>query len=232
MQTLSVWPPAYKVKRHRRAKHVKLRASNQGLEITIPYRFNVKYLRNILEENKSWITKQLSQLPIVSEETLPATLSLQALEQTWQVHYREMNTTRLSLRQSAEQVLILEGNVSNAELCKTKLRTWLKYCSKNYLEAHLNFLSEKTQLPFAKVSIRDQRTLWGSCTIHAAISLNYKLIFLPERLVTHILLHELCHTKFLNHSSKFWRLVSFYDSNWQQHKQELKHAEHYVPAWV
>lgn len=226
------WPPTYKLRKHRLAKHVKLRATHQGLEITVPFRFNLKYIPSILEENKSWITKKLSQLPFISKDILPVTIHLHALDQLWHIHYRPLNTENLSIKKSLAQGIILEGNVSNKELCKNKLRAWLKHQAKSYLISRLHSLSEKTRLPFSKVSIRNQRTLWGSCTVHAAISLNYKLIFLPERLVTYTIIHELCHTEFLNHSSKFWRLVSSHDPHWQQHKKELKRGDIYIPAWI
>tara|TARA_B100000941_G_scaffold36922_1_gene21935 strand:- start:144 stop:677 length:534 start_codon:yes stop_codon:yes gene_type:complete len=71
-------------------------------------------------------------------------------------------------------------------------------------------ISEKTGLPFNKVSIRNQKTRWGSCSFANNISLNIKLINLPEKLIDYVIYHELVHTVEKNHSSNFWNLLNHY----------------------
>ena len=59
-----------------------------------------------------------------------------------------------------------------------------------------------------RVSIKNQKAIWGSCSGKGNINLNYKILFLPERMAEYIVVHELCHVKELNHSAKFWDLVA------------------------
>jgi len=96
----------------------------------------------------------------------------------------------------------------------------------------LNIISEKTQLPYKKATIRDQQTRWGSCTKDKNISLNYKILFLPEHLARHIFIHELCHTIHLNHSDKFWKLVEKFDSHWQEHRRAIRKVNELIPGWL
>ncbi len=58
---------------------------------------------------------------------------------------------------------------------------------------------------FSKVCIRNQKTRWGSCSVKNNISLNMKLVRLPEKLSDYVILHELLHTRIKNHNQKFWR---------------------------
>ena len=51
-------------------------------------------------------------------------------------------------------------------------------------------------------------------------------------MVKYVLLHELCHTKYLNHSKNFWKLLAKYDDYYLEHDKELKNAEHYLPQWL
>ncbi|QQS61704.1 MAG: M48 family metallopeptidase [Candidatus Moraniibacteriota bacterium] len=61
---------------------------------------------------------------------------------------------------------------------------------------------------YEKISIRNQRSRWGSCSSSGTLSFHYKILFLPLNLAHYIIVHELCHIKEMNHSEKFWELVS------------------------
>jgi len=106
---------------------------------------------------------------------------------------------------------------------------WLKDYAYSHLHAQLNHLSEQCRLPFNQLKIRVQRSRCGSCTSEKNISLNMQLLFLPAHLVTHILIHELCHTLYLDHSDKFWNLVASFDPKFKQHRCELRKAHRYLP---
>jgi len=72
----------------------------------------------------------------------------------------------------------------------------------------LNLLADKYNLPFNKVTIRNQKTRWGSCSTKNNINLNINLAHLPSELIDYVLLHELTHTKVQNHSRHFWARLS------------------------
>ena len=72
------------------------------------------------------------------------------------------------------------------------------------LGKRLSELAQKYNFQYNRVSIRNQRTRWGSCSSKDNISLNMKLLHLPENLIDYILLHELVHTRVKNHSKDFW----------------------------
>ena len=72
------------------------------------------------------------------------------------------------------------------------------------LGRRLSELAEQHNFRYNRVSIRNQRTRWGSCSSKDNISLNMKLLHLPDHLIDYILLHELVHTRVKNHSQDFW----------------------------
>ena len=186
------WPPLYTIKRHRRARHVKLRASGpRGLEITVPYRFNVREIPSILEENKLWIEKQLAVLALHLHPPamLPDLIDLKAINESWRISYINVDKKIQLVQRHQLGELALVGNINDTSACKTKMKIWLKNRAKIYLPRLLGEMSELMQTSYTKVTIRNQKTLWGSCTVDKSINLNYKLIFLPCRLVRHILIH-------------------------------------------
>ena len=76
----------------------------------------------------------------------------------------------------------------------------------------LEHFSDKYNLPYNRAAFRCQRTKWGSCSSHDNISLNINIAFLPVHLQDYILLHELCHTRHMNHSKSFWAELDKYVS--------------------
>ena len=98
------------------------------------------------------------------------------------------------------------------------------YCrsdAKKILVRRLNEISNDTGLSYNKVSIRNQKTRWGSCSSLNNISLNIKLIALPPRLMDYVIFHELVHTVERNHSKKFWNLLNKYLPKSNQLNKEL-----------
>jgi predicted metal-dependent hydrolase len=71
----------------------------------------------------------------------------------------------------------------------------------------LHELAAQLGLTVGRVSIRNQRSRWGSCSRNGAISLNYRLVLMPSHVADYVLIHELMHLQQQNHGPRFWRLV-------------------------
>ena len=226
------WPPTYTVKRHSRAKHVKFSYTrSHGLQVTVPRRFSVKHIPGIIEENKDWIVKQKILHDHPESKIRPTEINIVAFNETWTVHYFQ-NDKRPRIKSFSENGIILSGDIQDFNVCIEKVNDWIKKRAKLLLIPYFTALANELGLPFLDVSVRAQSTLWGSCSQDKSIRLNYKLIFLPEPLMRHIMIHELCHTRHMNHSTRFWKLVASFDEQWITHKQSMKMANQYMPPWM
>jgi predicted metal-dependent hydrolase len=230
--------PPYTVRESTRARHVNLKISMEGdLEVVIPRGFKRKHIPDILHKKQAWIKRATKRIQeqrkfLAAEPVLPELIPLLAISETWIVEYRPTVSTRITVTEKPDQQLTLSGAVDNVGLCHRALRKWTARKARQHLEPWLGQISTAEKLPFDKVIFRGQKTRWGSCSARKTISLNYKLLFLPPALVRYVLIHELCHTKHLNHSTKFWALVAKKEPDYKQAKAELKAAWRYLPGWL
>ncbi len=95
--------------------------------------------------------------------------------------------------------------------------------AREILTERLHALNEEYfQKTVNRISIRNMRTRWGSCSNQGNISLSYIVAFLPEPLRDYVVIHELAHLVHMNHSAAFWKLVARADSQYAVHKKEIQ----------
>jgi predicted metal-dependent hydrolase len=97
-----------------------------------------------------------------------------------------------------------------------------KQVAKEFLEGRIKELSDKFGYIYNKVTIRNQKTRWGSCSGKNNINLNMQLMNIPNHLIDYVILHELVHTKIKNHSPIFWGSLNRYVGNAKVVDKELK----------
>lgn len=86
----------------------------------------------------------------------------------------------------------------------------------------LNYFNQFYNFEYKRISIRDQKSRWGSCSSQKNLNYNYRLCLLPQELAEYIVVHELCHIQEMNHSSRFWQLVAQTIPDYKLRQKKLK----------
>jgi predicted metal-dependent hydrolase len=114
----------------------------------------------------------------------------------------------------------------------TSMQRWLKSAAGDRLVPRLMQLAADLNYSIARVAIRCQRTRWGSCSTRGTLSLNCSLVFLRPEVVRYLFVHEMAHTKHMNHSAAFWHLVEQLEPDYRCLDRELLDGWRTVPLWV
>jgi len=227
----------YNVRESQRARNVTLKVSRRdGLEVVVPSGFDRHLLPDILASRKSWIDAQLERfksLPGRFEQNWPPKkLTLEAMGVTFNIEYQYVAGDRLTLTHDENMVQVSLPKGTDDESLVNLFVAWLKDTARHQCAALATELSDESGLTYKKLVVRGQKTRWGSYSSKGTLSLNYKLLFLPEHLLRHVILHELSHSVHMNHSEAFWGLLYSLDENTSQNDKQLADAWKFLPGWL
>jgi hypothetical protein len=188
--------------RHPRARRYLLRLGSDGAaRVTIPRGGSIGAAREFVQRNKLWLEQQFRQL-----ETRPHKPA------NWTVGSEILFRGEMTRIEAGETSWIRFGGetleVANPDTdLRPVLERHLRKLAARELPSRLLELAARHALNVRRVTVRNQRTRWGSCSRRGTISLNWRLIQTPGFVQDYIHLHELAHLVEMNHSGRFWRQV-------------------------
>lgn len=213
-----------KIRKNKLARSVKLSVGVDGsLRVSIPYYSPEFAVRRLVNGNRDEIRKMLA--------TYNAKNSYQdgdLIGKTHTLFLRKFSGEEIKISNEGNQILVqipqelaFENQLVQSEIRKTVSKI-LRKQAKAYLPRRIDFLAEKYGFSFEKLRFSHTGTRWGSCSSSGTISLNIALMNLPHHLIDYVIIHELCHTRQMNHSSKFWQEVEKYCPDYKKYVQEIK----------
>jgi predicted metal-dependent hydrolase len=204
------------------------------LELVVPRGTRPRVVEAFLHSNRDWIRRarrELSARYPAERRSLPAEVRLEAIGQVWTVRAvtNPLAAPRLRVRRGSLELSVPGGAPDDGF---EQLRRWLRGQGRKHLAPWLAAEAARLRLKPRRIQIRTQRTRWGSCSQHGTISLNAAVLLLPAHLVRYLLVHELCHLRHLNHSSRYWRLVERHEPAFRVRDRALAAAWADIPAWA
>lgn len=223
------------VRRSARARRLGLRVFPHGVvEVVAPMRAGKRSIEDFIRSNATWIAKARGHFQALHGDggfAPPAQIRLAALDECWQVEYAPGTRQLRACEQPGGGRLVVSGP-EDAQWRRQRLRAWLMTRAQARLLPWLAAVSAELGLKYTRATVRRQRSRWGSCSADGALSLNCALLFLEPVLVRYLFVHELAHTRHLNHSRAYWRLVARLEPDYEALDARMREAWCVVPAWV
>ena len=239
MNQLFLWSDtdthSWVVRESRRARRLAVRVHRTGrVEVVVPPRTSRATVSAFLTEHKDWIeTRRLAALAQKPPEEPfpPHTIALPGVYESWRVHLAG-GAGRLRIRESGDELLAISGAIQSPQQLKDALKGWVTGRAHRVLGDHLADCAREFGFSFGRLSIRRQRTRWGSCSVRGTISLNCCILFQPPEVLRYLLIHELSHTRHMNHSRAFWQCVARCCPDYRQLDRQLLEGWRRVPSWM
>jgi len=226
----------FSVRESGRAKRLSIKVYPRGrVEVVVPKRTRAADVREFVEAHRDWIRKAREQFAAEHPPepfSLPQVVRLDGIEQQFEVIYEPQDGAKSVSYRSKGDKLVLSGRTTDEKLCVAALKRWLTKLAKTEYLPRLRSLSSLTGNSFKNMHVRGQRTCWGSHSSKGTISLNYCLMFLDPSHLRYVMIHELCHARHMNHSTRLWNLVGEFDPNYRQLDKDLNTSWKQIPTWV
>lgn len=163
-----------------------------------------------LMKKSSWISKKLQEVAALDLSAMKvsfkdgSTFYYLGQELTLSI---ESITSKVCMIKKMENKLVVYTNSDDQELIRTLVNKWYRLRAQEIINERVRSYSQFIKENVKSVTIRNQKTRWGSCTSGRGLNFNYRLVMMPPEILDYVIVHELCHLKHMNHSKEFWSEV-------------------------
>ena len=190
-------PIALLLRRSVRAKRISLRISQLDgrVTLTLPSGVPEAEALDFAQSKERWIRGHLAARPADATITFGQLISIQGRDR----RIVETSGRRVLLRD--DEVAVPTGREAK------RLQSWLRTYARNQVAAASDFYAAALGRGYTRITLRDTRSRWGSCSAEGALMYSWRLILAPPEVLRYVAAHEVAHLAEMNHSSAFWDVV-------------------------
>ncbi|HUW97276.1 MAG TPA: SprT family zinc-dependent metalloprotease [Acidiferrobacter sp.] len=212
--------PAYALVRSRKRRTLCLQINPAGqLRLLVPTTTSQGDIDAFLDAKSQWIHRTLARLEKISKAPPFATgMALRYLDETLRLQLND-GPDQAGVRRYGETLAVTASNPTQA---RAKLELWYRNEARHHSVARIIHFAPLVGHAPKRIRIAGQKTRWGSCSTRATISLNWRLMLVPERLFDYVVAHELCHLIAPHHGPQFWRELGRVMPDYEDRRAQLR----------
>ncbi|MCS7075227.1 MAG: M48 family metallopeptidase [Bacteroidia bacterium] len=192
------------------------------VKVICPFSCSKQEVERFVQKKQKWIQEQISYFKTLNYKQIPLKNNeILLFGSAYRFVYVPEMIGKTQLNHNKKMIY-----TANLLTQKKILLQWYQKFAHLFLKERLAYWAKKHHFSYNKVTIRNQKTRWGSCSSVKNISLNWRLVKMPIWVIDYIILHELAHTVHLNHSKDFWALIQQLCPYYQKAETWLKEYGH------
>jgi len=225
----------YTVVHSKRARNIRLQIDiDDGVTLHVPPGCRESHARKILFEKERWLLKKVDEFrSLRAEREMRLKRARREFLYLGKIYPIEIERTATKA---------LHGGLRNGRFVveapkDVSLRVvqahypalfekWYRQQARLLIPRRVQILAKQFGFRYRKVFIKNQKTRWGSCSRAGNLNFSCRLLMAPPRIVDAVIIHELAHLRYMNHSEKFWNLVASMNPAYEEHEAWLKQHEH------
>jgi predicted metal-dependent hydrolase len=196
----------YTVRRSDRARRVRVRVDPRdgSVEVVLPRRAAAREAASAVAELGGWIARRRAEV---------ARAHARVAARAGTVPYLGVDLAltpeagRARVHRRGDVLLVPDAEIGS-EVMRAALERWYRRQARIEITPRLDAAAAAVGREYAKLSIRDQRTRWGSCSSAGAMSFNWRLLLAPEAVLEYVVRHEAAHLAVMDHSPRFWAVMA------------------------
>lgn len=212
------------VRRSDKARRLSMRMDTDlVLRVTVPRRCSERRVSEFLEDQRRWVFKAYTQLHRKKRKSFSLSFghgdSIPFLGEWYTLEVLPGSSGSVEVLDDVIRVWASQGN---SKLVRSKLLRFYRAKAREVISESVAYYARLLGLQYANITIRDQKTRWGSCSSNGNLNFSYRLVMTPIKILEYVVVHELCHLVHMNHSKKFWGLVSTVIPDYKERRNWLK----------
>ena len=222
----------YSINKKLNVKNITIKIKHPDIvTVVCPVSVNDEFIHDLVISKSKWILNKINEFKN-REFNNPPILLVDGDKVPYLGNYYTLNVSKekdiikcsLTFKEDSF-IATVPYNISNDEQyikLRELLVNWYLTEGGKLIKERLSIYSKKLKLYPYSISLKEQKTSWGTCSSKGNIYINWKILLSPLDIIDYVLVHELCHLKYMNHSKEYWSLVSTIVPDYKKKRNYLK----------
>lgn len=209
-------------------KNIYITIENGEVVIKAPWYTTHNQIQEVVESKRDWIMKKLEEYNVSPRKAKEYEdgEKFQILGESYylNIYYKDINNAILNVENEKIEIILplSYAEEDNTEQIKKMIDKMYYMIAEKEVESAMEKTRKMVGLAPEEYKIKKIKYAWGTCSSRKVITINQNLMMYSRKAIEYVVLHEICHLKYMNHSKKFWEMVESYMPDYKEAEKELK----------